>query len=89
MARLLAENRANANWKDKDGATLLMHAAAFGRTEIIKLLLKKGATVKAHDNEGHAALHYAKTRGHADTVTILEEAMAKQITRNRSREERP
>lgn len=43
------------------GQTALMHAAAFGHTDIVKLLLENGADVGIKTKKGHTALYFAKT----------------------------
>lgn len=43
-----------------------------GRTEMVKLLLDKGASVKAADEEGRTALEGALNGGHTDVAKLLE-----------------
>ena len=43
----------------RDGGTLLMHAAKGKAVELLRVLLKKGANVNAQDNNGHTALDFA------------------------------
>ncbi|MGC8923596.1 MAG: ankyrin repeat domain-containing protein [Candidatus Micrarchaeia archaeon] len=52
----------------------LMYAARDGRTEIVKLLLEKGADVNAKDILGLTALRYAAENGHKDVVELLKKA---------------
>jgi uncharacterized protein len=52
--------------------TPLMSAAWNGRTEIAKLLLERGADVKARaSDDGQTALHNAAARGFDDVVQVL------------------
>ena len=58
--------------------TVLMEAAGSGRTDIVQLLLAKGADVNAKNNYGETALFWAKKMGHKEIVRILKEAGAKE-----------
>ena len=58
--------------------TPLILAARMGETEIVDLLLKKGADINARDrvdgsplSQGYSALMYAASKNHLDTVQIL------------------
>lgn len=51
--------------------TPLIKAAAYGRTEIVKLLLEKGADVNKHNEGGETPLHYAARHGHVKVMEIL------------------
>lgn len=59
--KLLLEQGANANEKEKDGTTLLHMACSKGLPDIVKLLIQYGANVEAKDNKGYAPIHYAST----------------------------
>src|SRR5690349_20698694 len=52
-------NRTTVNTRDKKGATLLMHAAAFGSPEAVRLLLDPGADVNAKNSFDATALMWA------------------------------
>ncbi|MGA2093146.1 MAG: ankyrin repeat domain-containing protein [Sedimentisphaerales bacterium] len=60
------------------GATALLWAARAGHTEVVNLLLEKGAEVNVKDNNGKTALGMAKLRSYADIVQLLEKAGAKE-----------
>src|SRR5690242_11484072 len=47
------------NARDRRGATLLMHAAAFGSAEVMELLMASGADVNAHNDFDATALLWA------------------------------
>jgi len=48
-------------------------------TEVVKLLLEKGADVNVKTNDGKwTALGLAKLKGHTDIVQLLEKAGAKE-----------
>ncbi|WP_353274418.1 ankyrin repeat domain-containing protein [Wolbachia endosymbiont (group B) of Hofmannophila pseudospretella] len=53
--------------------TLLMIAAENGHTNIVEILLKKGADVNKKDSYGPTALHLAAKNGHTNIVEILVE----------------
>ena len=61
--RLLLKHGANANSRDGDGRTPLMHVASMVHDErgpqIVKMLLEHGAAVNAQDNAGATALMIA------------------------------
>ena len=60
LAHLKAHvNKTNVNARDRRGATLLMHAAAFGSADAVKLLLASGADVNAHNDFDATALIWA------------------------------
>lgn len=51
--------KADLGIRDRRGATLLMHAAAFGNVETMRLLLEKGADPNAVNQFNATALHWA------------------------------
>jgi ankyrin repeat protein len=51
--------------------TPLIVAAAYGHTEVVKLLLDKGAHVNMGNEGGETALHYAARHGHTKVMQIL------------------
>lgn len=57
--------------------TALTGASALGHTEIVKLLLQKGADPFLKDGEGESPLESAKRNGRADLVRLIEEAQQK------------
>ena len=53
------------------GLTALMMASTNGRTEVVKLLLDKGAEVNLKNNYGITALFMASANGHTEIVKLL------------------
>src|SRR5437588_10113418 len=51
--------RSNVESRDRRGATPLMHAAAFGNLETMKLLIDRGADVNARNDFDATALLWA------------------------------
>jgi ankyrin repeat protein len=51
--------------------TALSAAASSGHTEIVQLLLDKGANINAADLNGGTALYYADWNGHTEIVQLL------------------
>jgi len=56
-----------------DGKTPLMYAARYNRVDIIKLLVKKGANVKARDRKGNTAMKFAKLSNATEAIALLKE----------------
>jgi len=84
--RLLLEHGANPNLPNIQGVTPVMAAAGLGSNEIdtrgrfktqpdlvgcVDLLVKAGADVNAHDNNGSTALHGAALFGYDDVIKQL------------------
>ena len=55
-----------------EGFTALMTAAAEGQTEIVRRLLDHGADRSLEDKDGDTALSFARQKGHAEVVELLE-----------------
>jgi len=63
--------------KFSGGKSPLMYAARYNRVDMIKLLVKKGADLKAKDKNGHTALLYAKRARAIDAEALLKEMKKK------------
>lgn len=72
----------NLDQTDRDGRTLLMNAACYGRVEIVKYLINHGANVNAKDNAGLTALHFAVKDANKGIITLLLDAGADVNCRN-------
>ena len=59
-----------------DGMTPLMYAAKYNRTEILELLIEKGADLKAKSDKEMTALKFAEIHGAKDAYQILEKALS-------------
>lgn len=57
----LIENGISANAKNAAGVTALMGACENGHTDVARLLLEKGADIKAKDENGNTAFDYDKS----------------------------
>ena len=62
LARRLAERGADPNTEDQDGRTPVMRAAVQGQVEVLRLLAKRGADLRATDKD------YGKTPRHVGRV---------------------
>lgn len=59
------------NIQDEYGWTVLMSASQKGYTEIVRLLLEKGANPNIQDQNGWTSLTWAIQSGHIDVVRLL------------------
>jgi hypothetical protein len=63
---------ADHRWIDRENATLLHHAAAFGRKHVIRLLAERGAPILAVDAKGKTPLQVARSTRHGkDGIPLL------------------
>ncbi len=56
---------------EPNGATPLIVAAMFGRTELVRFLIDNEASLDIQNNDGATALHVASLFGHPQTVKLL------------------
>ena len=73
VVRLLVEQGADVEARDKDGGTALHRAADNGHEAVVRLLVKQGANVEAKTNYGGTALLRAARYGHEAVVRLLVE----------------
>ncbi len=59
---------ADPNLTDSNGRTALIYAVESGRSDLIQVLLQKGASANSRDNEGKTALIYAVLCGQLDVL---------------------
>lgn len=60
--------------RDENKATLLHHAAATNRVEVMSYLINSGIELNAADKDGHTALHIAVLQGHVEATNLLLES---------------
>ena len=77
IIKLLLENGAALNAKNRDGATALMSASANGYMEVVKFLLEQGIDINARDNGGMSALRFAVANENDDVARLLKTSGAK------------
>jgi ankyrin repeat protein len=70
--------------KDNFGKTALIYAIDNGHTDIVKILLHKGAGIDVKDKSGKTALMYACAKGHTDIAKILVENGASIYSKDKS-----
>ncbi|KAI8486540.1 spermatogenesis [Branchiostoma belcheri] len=77
MVKLLLLVDQGADMNAQDGvtnSTALMQACERGNTEVVELLVRKGAKVDLQDVLGQTATDYAKSAGHNELLSVLEMA---------------
>jgi ankyrin repeat protein len=72
IVKKFIEYGADVNEKS-NGMTPLMVAARYNKTEIIKLLLSKGAVLSAKDKNGFTALKYAALSNAHEAIELLKQ----------------
>lgn len=86
VAWLDSGGSADAAWEEDDGyirgATMLMHASAYGHEDLVDLLLNRGASLDLQVSDGGCALMYASARNYAGIVLRLLRAGAEKGLRN-------
>ncbi len=81
--RFLLEAGADPNGRDRQGATALMHAAAYGYEDQVKLLLQHKADIHLTDNAGRNALMHAASGTYIDAIAVLLEKGADPYAKDR------
>jgi ankyrin repeat protein len=71
VRKILQEDPGMFYGKDKDGCTVVHHAALAGREDILKLALKKLKRLDTPDLKGRKPLHYAAMSDHVEAVELL------------------
>lgn len=67
----------------RNGATLLMRAAAKGNMDAVKQLIGAGVNIVEKDFAGETAFHYAKRKRHAQVATYLKDEILEQAPKHR------
>jgi hypothetical protein len=71
IARLLLQNGADLNAKDRYGSSPLHLSAEQGSVDILHLLVENGADLEAQDDDGWRVLHKAAWMGHLPFIQEL------------------
>lgn len=79
MVKLLIENGADVNLRDKNGATALTSSAWAGNADIVEILIKNKADINAKHNIGRTALWFAVAQNHSDVVEIIKKYGGKDL----------
>jgi ankyrin repeat protein len=61
----------DVNTKDNTNSTPLMKASLIGYTDLVDILLQKGANIDEKNDSGYTALYYACAASHLDTAKFL------------------
>jgi len=69
--RILLENGADPNEKDRGGDTLLHLASKYNEVETTKFLLRYGANPDEKNGYNYAPLHYASRYNYVEVVKVL------------------
>ena len=80
IADALISAGTDLNVQDKDGNTALMlccNNPGASSTEVLRLLLKKGAKTELRNNKNETALQIARRLNHAEAIRLLEARQAK------------
>src|SRR5262245_13053793 len=73
----LIEAGADVNARDGHGETAIFGAAAWGRSDVVRLLISKGAEVNLTEPlRAYSPLHWAASHGNVETIRVLVEAGA-------------
>ena len=84
MTRLLMEEGADLESKDRNARTPLSWAAEKGQEALVRLLLEKGADPTSKDKSGRTALSWAAEMGHEALVSLLLEKGADPKSKGKS-----
>ncbi|KAI5801200.1 ankyrin repeat-containing domain protein [Geopyxis carbonaria] len=81
VVQVLLDADADVKSSDDEGLVALHHAAREGHTEVVRMLLRKGASVnvrdscQCHGRSGTSPLDMAEQGGHDEVIGLLREAM--------------
>ncbi|KAJ1364603.1 hypothetical protein KIN20_024726 [Parelaphostrongylus tenuis] len=69
--KILEQDVTLLDCEDRNGLTPMLMAVMNGRTDLVKLLLSKGANLGHRDRDGHSAVHWAVVCGQLDMLNFL------------------
>ena len=81
-AKNLIKQKANINWQDRKGTSILMACVISDNITAVTFLIKKGADVNLLDNRGFSALVYAAYKKNKTIAKILIESGANTTASN-------
>ncbi len=73
IIQFLLLNKADVNYRDKDGTTPLMHAVKQNNLDAIKILLQNGADMNQNQPEGTTPFLYARDNSLTEILNIFRE----------------
>lgn len=79
VVRLLLDQGADVNARDKMGQTALMKAIWFSHADVVTVLLQKGATITGRDSNGSTIVSMAKTKNDRKVLNALVAAGVKEL----------
>ena len=79
IARLLLDQGADVNARDKAGQTALMKAVWNSHADVVNVLLQRGAAITDKDSNGNTVIGMAKTKNDRRVLSVLVEAGVKEL----------
>ncbi|MEQ2232822.1 hypothetical protein ILYODFUR_015414, partial [Ilyodon furcidens] len=77
ICQLLLERGADFTVRDKQNKTALILGCEFGCKDVVDVLLRTGIDVKAVDNMGHDAFHYARLNNNLELTAMVKSHLEK------------
>jgi ankyrin repeat protein len=72
----IGDDPVDINAQDNSGVAILMIAARYGHTELLRLILEHGANPQLKDNVGKTALDWAANSEQKEAIEILRQAVS-------------
>jgi len=77
------------DYQDKEGMTMLLHAALAGEFDIARILCLEGADVNLADKEGWTACHYAASSGDKPILQMLLQSYEAEVNARNNAKQTP